>query len=61
LNAQFSGGVFSGKYSVKDKKLILEISTVYDDALIFPEKYAEFKKWSEETARFCKEWIMIKK
>lgn len=61
LNAQFSGGVFSGKYSIKDEKLILEISTVYDDALIFPEKYPEYKKWSEETARFCKEWIMIKK
>jgi hypothetical protein len=61
LNVKFSGGVFSGKYSIKDEKLILEISTVYDDALVFPDKYAEYKKWSEETARFCKEWIMIKK
>ncbi|HOF00361.1 MAG TPA: DUF3857 domain-containing protein [Spirochaetota bacterium] len=61
LNVKFGGGVFSGKYSIKDEKLILEISTVYDDALVFPDKYAEYKKWSEETARFCKEWIMIKK
>jgi len=61
LNVKFISGAFSGKYSLLDKKLILEISTVYDDALVFPDKYAEYKKWSDETARFCKEWIMIKK